>query len=149
MALRQAYSPIQPEFDNFLFATVGEEINGMPLSTISMLTRLGIDPWQEAGRLASMVKREAIDQLILIIARLPGTDWVDARRAEIARNLIDLLPHRAESETATGSLPPRYRRPGYWTTKLDRAKPWLIPLIFAAAVLITLVAQRSWPFAGH
>lgn len=149
MALRQAYSPIQPEFDDFLFATVGEEIDGMPLSTISMLTRLGFDPWQEAGRLASMVKREATDQLTLIIARLPGTNWVDERRAEIAGNLIDLLPHRAASETATGSQPPRYRRPGYWTTKLDRAKPWLIPLIFAAAVLITLVAQQSWPFGGH
>jgi hypothetical protein len=146
MALRQAYSPIQPEFDDFLFATVGEEINGMPLSTISMLTRLGFDPWQEAGRLASIVKREAVDQLDLIIARLPGTNWVNERRAEIARNLIDLLPHRAESEPATGSRSLDYRRPGHWTTKLYRAKPWLIPLIFAAAVLITSVAQRSWPF---
>lgn len=145
MALRQAYSPIQPEFDNFLFATVGEEVNGMPLSTISMLTQLGIDPWQEAGRLASMVKREAIDQLALIIARLPGTNWVDARRAEIAGNLIDLLPHRTGSETATGFRHIRYP----WTTVLNRAKPWLITLIFVAAVLITLVAQRSWPFGGH
>lgn len=149
MALRQAYSPIQPEFDDFLFATVGEEINGMPLSTISMLTRLGFDPWQEAGRLAAMVKREAIDQLTLIIARLPGTNWVDERRAEIAGDLVELLPKRAKSETAAGSRPPRYHRPGRWITKLNRAKPWLIPLIFVAAVLITLVGQHSWPFGSH
>ena len=149
MALRQAYSPIKPEFDDFLFATVGDEIDGMPLSTISMLTRLGFDPWQEAGRLASMVKQEAIGQLTLIIARLPGTNWVDERRTEIAGNLINLLPHRAERENATGSRLPCYRRPGYWTARLNRAKPWLVTLIFAAAVLITLVAQQSWPFGNR
>jgi hypothetical protein len=95
-----------------------------------------------------MVKREAIDQLAH--HRAPtGTNSVDERRAEIAGNLINQLPHRAESETGTGSRRPRYRRPGYGTTKLDRAKHWLVPLIFAAAVLITLVAQHSWPFGGH
>lgn len=82
MTLRGEYAAIQPEFDDFLFATVGEEINGMPLSTISMLTRLGFDPWREAGRLASLAKREAVDQLTLIIARLPGTGWVDERRGK-------------------------------------------------------------------
>ena len=89
MTLRREYTPIQPEFDDFLFATVGEEINGMPLTTISMLTRLGLDPWREAGRLASLAKQEAIDQLTLSIARLPGTGWVDERRGEIAGSLIN------------------------------------------------------------
>jgi hypothetical protein len=149
MALRQAYSPIHPEFDDFLFATVGEEINGMPLSTISMLTRLGLDPWSEAGRLASLAKREATDQLALIIARLPGTDWVDARRAEIASKLIELLPKRAKTETTAGSQLPRYRRAGYWAITIGRGRPWLIALIFTAAVVVTVVVQHFWPFGGR
>jgi hypothetical protein len=148
MALRQAYTPIHPEFDDFLFATVGEEINGMPLSTISMLTRLDFDPWGEAGRLASLAKREAIDQLTLIIARLPGTGWVDERRGEIAGKLIELLPKLVKTETTAGQLP-RYRRPEYWAIMIGGVRPWLTGLIFAAAVMVTLVAQHCWPFGGH
>jgi hypothetical protein len=137
MTLRQPYSLIQPEFDDFLFATVGEEINGMPLSTISMLTRLGFDPWREAGRLASLAKREATDQLTLIIARLPGTGWLDEQREEIATNLIELLPQRVKTETATGPQTRRYKL-GYWTTLPERAKPALIAL-FVAALTAALV----------
>lgn len=149
MTLRREYAPIQPEFDDFLFATVGEESNGMPLSTISMLTRLGFDPWREAGRLASLAKREAIDQLTQIIARLPGTGWLDAQIGEIAGNLIALLPRRVKTEAAIVSRPSGYGSPGHVGDVFTRAKVWLIGLIFAAAVLVTLVAQQSWPFGGH
>jgi hypothetical protein len=145
MALRQAYSPIQPEFDDFLFATVGEEINGMPLSTISMLTRLGFDPWREAGRLASLATREATDQLTLILARLPGTDWVEERREEIAVKLIELLPKRVKTETTVGSR----RSQGYWAIMINRVRPWLTGLILTAVVVITVVAQLGWPFGGR
>ena len=149
MTLRREYTAIQPEFDDFLFATVGEEINGMPLSTISMLTRLGFDPWREAGRLASLAKREAIDQLTLIIARMPATGWVDEQRGEIAGSLIALLPQRVKSDAVVTAPQPRYRWLGDGTNIPDRAKAWLIGLIFAAAVLVTLIAQQSWPFGGH
>jgi hypothetical protein len=53
MTLRQSFRPLQPDLDKLLFATVGDEIGGIPLSVISALTRLGLDPWQEAGRLLS------------------------------------------------------------------------------------------------
>ncbi len=149
MTLRQAYAPLQPEFDAFLFATVGAEINGMPLSTISMLTQLGFDPWREAGRLASLAKREAIEQLTLIIARLPGTRWLDAEQGEIAGNLIELLPQRAGIGAAATPRQPRHRIPGYWKNSPDRARYWLIGLIFVAAVLVTLVAQHGLPFSEH
>jgi len=149
MTLRQEYTPIQPEFDDFLFATVGEEINGMPLSTISMLTQLGFDPWREAGRLASLAKREAIEQLTQIIGRLPGTRWVDAEQGEIAGNLIELLPQRAKTDAPAVPRQPRYPIPGYWKNSPDRARHWLIGLIFVAAVLVTLVAQHGLPFSDR
>jgi hypothetical protein len=44
------------EFDDFLFAPVGEDRNGTLLSVISALTRLDVDPWQEAVSLAHMPK---------------------------------------------------------------------------------------------
>jgi hypothetical protein len=49
MTLRRSFRPLRADLDKVLFAAVGEEIDGIPLSTISALTRLGLDPWQEAG----------------------------------------------------------------------------------------------------
>jgi hypothetical protein len=42
MPLRRSFASILPEFDRFLFATVGEEVNGMPLSVLSALSRLDL-----------------------------------------------------------------------------------------------------------
>jgi hypothetical protein len=36
--------------------TVGDEQNGMPLSVVSAFTRLGLDPWEEGARLATLPK---------------------------------------------------------------------------------------------
>ena len=49
MTLRRSFRPLRPDLDRFLFAAVGDEIDGIPLSMISALTRLGLDPWQEAA----------------------------------------------------------------------------------------------------
>jgi hypothetical protein len=37
------------EFDAFLCASFGEEMNGMALSVMSAFARRNLDPWQEAG----------------------------------------------------------------------------------------------------
>ena len=71
MTLRRSFRPLRPDLDRFLFAAVGDEIDGIPLSVISALTRLGLDPWQEAGRLSSLSNREAVEQLARLIAELP------------------------------------------------------------------------------
>ena len=42
------------EFDDFLFAPIVEDRNDMPLSVLSALARLDIDPWQEADKLARL-----------------------------------------------------------------------------------------------
>ena len=51
MTLRRAYMPILPEFDAFLFASVGEEVDGVPLSVLSALSQLDLDPRAEAKTL--------------------------------------------------------------------------------------------------
>ena len=45
---------IGAEFDKFLGAPIGEGRNGTPLSVLSALARLDVDPWQEAASLARM-----------------------------------------------------------------------------------------------
>ena len=47
------------DLNQFLFADVGMEANGMTLSVMSMLARQGSDPWGEAGRLAELTRAEA------------------------------------------------------------------------------------------
>ena len=37
MALRRLYAPFRPDLNKFLFAAVGEERNGIPLSMMSAL----------------------------------------------------------------------------------------------------------------
>jgi len=42
--------------NDFLFAVVGREANGMTLSVVSVFARLENDPWQEASRLAKVAE---------------------------------------------------------------------------------------------
>ena len=77
----------------FLFAEVGIEPGGMPLTVLSALARLGLDPWDEAGRLAGLPHREAAGNLARSLAALPGTPPADADG--VAARLVALLPGRA------------------------------------------------------
>ena len=42
--------------NTFLFAEVGTETNGSVLTVLSVLARLGRDPWEQAARWASLPK---------------------------------------------------------------------------------------------
>ena len=92
--LRPLFRPLRPDLDPFLFAVVGEERNGIPLSTISALTQLGLDPWEEAGHLAGLAKADAIERLTETLLRLPGAARPPAEARRIAIDLIDVLPPR-------------------------------------------------------
>ena len=62
---------LAPEFEDFLFAPVGEDEHGMLLSVLSALARLNIDPWREAAKLAGMPVKTATERLASLIAALP------------------------------------------------------------------------------
>jgi hypothetical protein len=79
-------------FDEFLFAPVGEERNGMALSVLSALARLGIDPWADAARLSQLPRDSAIAALGQSIALLPPGAWLVSDATDIATRLVELLP---------------------------------------------------------
>src|SRR3979490_665972 len=89
MSLRRAYAPMLPEFDSFLFAPVGEEVDGVPLSVLSALSRLGLDPRHEAARLSYLTKEAAADQLAKMIARLSDRRWTISEARRIAGRAIE------------------------------------------------------------
>src|SRR5205823_12296477 len=95
MALPARFSLLHSDLNDFLFAAVGEEQNGMPLNVVSGLTRLGLDPWEEAARLAALPKARAVEELAPIIARLPFDRREPSDNLTISRLLVELLPeHR-------------------------------------------------------
>ena len=89
--------PLGPEFDPFLFAPIGAEPNGMPLSVLSALARIGVDPWQEAARLTALSEANATQAMAALLAGRP--DGVSGATSDgtTAARLIALLPRRADS----------------------------------------------------
>jgi hypothetical protein len=86
-----SFARLGSEFDNFLFATIGEDRNGTPLSVLSALARLDIDPWQEAARLAKLPEVTAAQRLVTLISGLPEAVVSHADPSTMAARLIALL----------------------------------------------------------
>lgn len=86
----------------FLFAEVGTELNGSTLTILSVLARLGQDPWDQAARWAKLPKAAIVDRLVQCITQMPlcPQALVDARAT--ASRLILLLPGQI-TETGVNS----------------------------------------------
>lgn len=100
MTLRPEYSLGHSQYNDFLFAEVGEEKDGVQLTVLSALTRLGVDPWQEAARLSDLPRDAAARALAATIARLPPGDWSPGGTREsdlgaIATSLVAILPKQS------------------------------------------------------
>jgi hypothetical protein len=145
MALPRFYAPLRPDLHNFLFAAVGEERNGIPLSMISALAQLDLDPWEEAGRLASLAKQEAVERLTALILRLPDLRRPSSEARQIAVGLIDVLPtHNGGAKPAEQET--RRRKP---VTIVPGKAFWLICLALAAAAFLAVVTYRDLPFGDR
>ena len=81
------------KYNDFLFAPIGEQANGMQLSVLSALARMNVDPWEEAARLATMSPGEAEWELIATLSKVPGRTWRLADAERIAKRLVQRLPH--------------------------------------------------------
>jgi hypothetical protein len=136
VSVSQAFPPLGPEFEPFLFAILGQEGNGMPLTIISAIARSGADPWTEAARIAKLPKAAALDVVARMIPDRGGSD-----NAAIANRLFALLP------IARGS---------FVNTPVARGRPssplWnpLIPVVLALLFGLALVAYfKNAPRVGE
>lgn len=80
------------EFDRFLYASVGDDHNGMPLTVLSALARMDVDPWEEASKLTKLPRASAVTQLTSLLGALRDGPVADLDPASIAAPLIALLP---------------------------------------------------------
>ena len=89
---------------------MGKEENGEPLSVLSALTRLDIDPWAEGARLAELPKEAAVRALMPLIAAFPEEHRSPAQVRDIAVRLAALLPQPAAAAPDSAAMPPARRR---------------------------------------
>ncbi|HJQ56126.1 MAG TPA: hypothetical protein VJ890_04430 [Vineibacter sp.] len=78
----------------------------MMLSVLSGLSRLNVDPWDEAAWLSQQPKEVAIATLAQRIAGMPRGRWQVSEAPAIASRLVDLLPeHTGSAGPAPTRLP--------------------------------------------
>lgn len=124
------------EFDEFLYAQIGEEHNGMLLSVLSALARLNVDPWDEAARLAHLPRDAARCFLTALIAALPDGPSARTDPAAVAERLIALLPQRGASNRDTPN--PAHLE----AITVDR--PDLTRYMFLGIILAMLALGAQW-----
>jgi hypothetical protein len=127
-------SPLGSEFDNFLFAPIGEDQNGLILRVVSLLARMNLDPWEEAGNLASLPAQAAGRRLALSLDSMTDPSLRQAASETMVLRLLALLPRRA---TAAVAMP---------HTRVDAivapdAGIRLRTLVFIASAIVLLGAQ--------
>jgi hypothetical protein len=141
MTLPSPFTLPRSQFNEFLFASIGKEGNGMPLSVVSALARLEIDPWQEAARLSDLPKELAAAALERLIRRLPAGGWDQVETRTIAARLIELLPRR-DARPGSGQS-------GSGKKASSPAVIWLIAVALGAAVLFSVLANGAQHADNH
>jgi hypothetical protein len=134
-------SHLPSEFDDFLYAPIGEERNGMPLSVLSALTRLDLDPWQEASRLARLPGEAATHRLTSQIAELSDGAAVRPNPEAIAARLIALLPRQDSAH-----IPAHEMARSATATTNARA---VMRVILINMILIAVVLGSHWIMGNH
>jgi hypothetical protein len=128
------------EFNDFLFAPIGEDGNGMSISVLSGLARSDVDPWQEAAKLARLPGETATQRLAALIGALPDRAALCADPGTIATRLVRLLPH-----------PPRFNNASQETSHgawaVMNSRPWWVYVLFMSFMLGSqfLIASHQLP----
>lgn len=94
-------SPLGSEFDRFLFTPLGEDKNGLPLSVVSLLARIDLDPWQEAGYLAALPLEAAATRLGRSLDTLMDPVLRQSNSETRVLRLLALLPRAVPAEART------------------------------------------------
>lgn len=138
---RSRFSTLSASYDDFLFAPVCEDPNGLRLSVLSALARFNVDPWEEAARLAAMPKQIAETTLLSILDLVSGRSWKSSEAAAAAAQLVRLLPRldeAAATATATATADAR-------TGTAHRTNYWWLWLAFWIAMTFMMPHRQTPP----
>ncbi len=80
------------DLERFLYAPVGEDRNGSAVSVLSMLARLGLDPWKEAAGLSTLRREAALSRLGKLLSAFRDVPALTREHGAVAQALVRLLP---------------------------------------------------------
>lgn len=113
---------------------MGEDKSGMVVTVASAIARSGIDPWEEAARLAALSPGAAAQVLMPMIARSSETvDPGDARA--MADRLVRLLPKWVAAA--------QVGRSAWKLTGRPPATVWVVCLLMAVGFLVWTLKEKS------
>ena len=143
MTRTAAYNALGSEFNEFLYAPIAEEHNGMVLSVLSALARLGLDPWEQAAQWDRLPGETAASNLASLIAALPDGPSARPDPGPLATHLIALLPHRHE-RTSVAPAAAGASEASLPTASARSAVYMIVYLILAVFLLCS-----QWIFGGR
>ena len=124
MSHADAFALKNSGLNEFLFAEVGTEANGSPLTILSVLARLGRDPWAEAAGWTQLPTASIIDRLADCISQMPLRPPAIAEARMTAARLILLLPAQAQP----------FRKGDSMANGKSTAPKWVPIAVFLAAL---------------
>ncbi|MFZ1109052.1 MAG: hypothetical protein WAN43_12010 [Rhodomicrobium sp.] len=137
MTASASFSYLTPQFDDFLFARIDEDGEATPLSVLSVLARLGVDPWEEAAKLAQLPRISAAERLAAFIAATPGAPPAYLNAKTVRDRLIDLLPSPAGVTIAPG-----VQRGGLALAKSRWRFIWPVIIAVLLAIQVTAISRQ-------
>ncbi|HEV2673129.1 MAG TPA: hypothetical protein VGV37_01225 [Aliidongia sp.] len=118
----------------------------MPMSMASALTRLELDPWDEASRLAALPSASAVTAISHMIGRTSGLVSVPSEIPKLSARLVGLL---GKGRAAAPAAKPVLSRPTLAKTMLGkivfRGRTWQLDgrwLVVAFAIGVVVIASR-------
>lgn len=99
-------APLRADLNEFLFATIARDAGGMPITMISAMARTGVDPWDEAARLAGLSLESAAQSVVALLATVPNGPSSDEEAATTAVRLVALLNRSPKPKTDSPEATP-------------------------------------------
>ncbi len=105
MAAASAPTRLSDQFNAFLRSALWLDRDETPLSVLSALARLDVDPWEEAAQLAALPEPSASARLAAMLANLPGGPSIRRDLDAICVRSISLLSCPAGPAAHASGLP--------------------------------------------
>jgi hypothetical protein len=100
---------LRTDLNDFLFTPVANDANGMHLTMLSALARSGVDPWEEAARLAALSQENATQTVVQMLAGVPNGpppgDQTTIMAARLVAQLHSSSAPRLKPVSTTGETP--------------------------------------------
>lgn len=132
MAAASAPSRLSDQFNAFLRSALWQDRDETPLSVLSALARLDVDPWEEAAHLAALPEPSASAKLAAMLSNLPGGPSIRRDLDVICVRCVSLLSCPAGPERASVAAPvdPRARSGAFFFLVLGS---WMLAVALMAA----------------